>query len=171
VFITLGAFFSAFSVALACVNTCARILLAMARQGVLPAALGKVHARFRTPYVALLVTTGAMLAVVGVMTLFHMSAIDVFNYGGTLSSFGFITIYALIALAAPRYLRRIGELRKRDVLLSAVAIALMLVPAVTFFYPPQAPPIRWFPFVFIAYLVVGRLAFAAIATKRGMVTG
>ncbi len=159
VFITLGAFFSAFSVALACINTCARILLAMARRGTLAAGIGNVHATYRTPHTALLITTGAMLAIVAFMGLLHLAPIDIFNYGGTLSAFGFITIYALIALAAPRYLHRIGEMRRRDVVLSAVTIVLMLVPAVTFFYPPQAPPAKWFPYFFLAYLAVGWLGY------------
>lgn len=165
-FITLGAFFSAFSVALACINTCARILLAMAREGALPPAIGKVHHRFRTPHIALALTTGAMLFIVAVMAWVRLAPIDMFNYGGTLSAFGFITIYALIALAAPRYLHRIGEMRRRDVLLSVITLALMLVPAVTFFYPAQASPVRWFPFFFIAYLAVGWLTFTVFATKR-----
>ncbi|MDQ6931880.1 MAG: APC family permease [Candidatus Eremiobacteraeota bacterium] len=170
-FITLGAFFSAFSVALACVNTCARIVLAMAREGALPPSIGAVHSRYRTPHISLVLTTGGMLAIVGVMALLHLSPLDMFNYGGTLSAFGFITIYALIAIAAPRYLYRIGEMRRCDVLLSAITIGLMLVPTVTFFYPPQTPPAKWFPYFFVAYLAVGWVAFTIFAKNRRVVNG
>jgi amino acid transporter len=39
-----------------------RLLFAMAERGQMPAALGRVHARFRTPHVAIAATTAAMLA-------------------------------------------------------------------------------------------------------------
>ncbi|MDQ6930951.1 MAG: APC family permease [Candidatus Eremiobacteraeota bacterium] len=123
--ILIGACFSAFSVALACVSTSARIIVAMGRSEIFPPAATAVDPRHETPHVALGVSALAMLLVAYAMLALHWAPVDIFNYAGTLSAFAFIVIYAMIALAAPAYLRRIGECRPADVLVSAVAIAFL----------------------------------------------
>ncbi|GAC1578471.1 MAG: APC family permease [Candidatus Elarobacter sp.] len=158
--ITIGAMFSSFSVALACVSTCARIMLPMARDGFLPRGAGEVGRRYATPYAALAVTTAAMLAVALVMYALHVAPIDVFNFSGTLSAFGFIAIYLLITIAAVRYLRGTGELRARNVAVALAAIAFLVVPAVTLIYPVPPPPTNLFPYLFLGYLAAGWIGFA-----------
>jgi amino acid transporter len=54
---------SAIANAMAAQAAVARILFAMARDGKLPAVLGKVHPRFKTPYVSTLVVSGVSLLV------------------------------------------------------------------------------------------------------------
>ncbi|MBV8245840.1 MAG: APC family permease [Candidatus Eremiobacteraeota bacterium] len=166
VLITIGAIFSAFSVALACVNTAARIMMAMASRGLLPKRLAFVSPRYGTPVTALLISAGAMLALTFGALGLHVRPIDIFGYGGTLSSFGFIVIYGMIAVAAPLYLKRIGELRKRDVVISAVAVVLLLVPLATLFYPVPPPPSNWFVYWFVGYLVAGTALIYATTRPR-----
>ena len=63
-----------------------RILFAMARDGKLPAALARVHPRYRTPYVSTLVVAGISL-LVGVFFSHRLEVLaDVVNFGA-LSSF------------------------------------------------------------------------------------
>jgi amino acid transporter len=153
--ITIGAICSSFSVALACVNTGARILLPMADNGLLPRSLAAVHARYRTPYIALAATIAVMLAIGIAMWLLRVAPIDIFNYCGTLSSLSFIAVYFLISIAAPKYLRRIGELRAIDTAIAVLSWIFLIATAVTLFYPLPPPPTNYFPYAFLIYLALG----------------
>ena len=78
-----------------------------------------------------------------------------FGDAGTLAAFGFLVAYYLITLAAPMYLKRIGELERKHVVLAAVAVVALLVPTIGSFYPRPAWPVDLFPFIFMAYMAVG----------------
>lgn len=153
--IVIGAIFSAFSCCLACVNSAARIMLPMAQRGLLPRRIAAIHPRFHTPHVAIVVTAIAMLAIGLTMYVLHVAPVDSFNYCGTLSSLSFIAVYLAIAIAAPLYLKRIGEGRPIHTLVSIVACLFLLGTAVTLFYPAPPAPTNLFPYLFVAYLVVG----------------
>ncbi len=155
--IELGALCSAFSVCLACITTGGRVAYAMAAGGMLPAAFARIEPSHRTPNIAVTVLTAATLAIAVVALAARAAPIDVFDNCGTLSSFGFILIYALIAIAAPVYCRKLGALGPRDYAVSGVALLFCIVPAITLFAAP--PPQRWFGYFFIAYLAAGTLSF------------
>ncbi|MFZ0033277.1 MAG: APC family permease [Candidatus Cybelea sp.] len=157
--ITLGAVCSAFSVCLACITTAGRIAYAMATAGILPSVFTRIEPKHDTPNVAVTIVTATTLAVALAAFAFGVAPIDVFNNCGTLSSFGFISIYLLIAIAAAVYCRRLGVLRPIDAIVSAVASLLLLLTAVTLFYPVPAPPQRWFGYWFLAFLAAGWLWF------------
>jgi APA family basic amino acid/polyamine antiporter len=67
----------------------ARIFMAMARDGLLPASLARVHPRFRTPHVATVVTGIAVGGLAGVSNIDEM--VDLTNIG-TLSAFLLVCI-------------------------------------------------------------------------------
>ncbi|HKU80925.1 MAG TPA: APC family permease [Candidatus Tumulicola sp.] len=163
--IAIGALCSAFSVCLACITTGGRVAYAMAGAGVLPAPMSRIEPKHDTPNVAVTVVTACTLVVAAAALLGRVAPIDVFDNCGTLSSFGFLVIYALISIAAGVFVKRRGELRARDFAVCALAIALLLVPTVMLFYSIPAPPQRWFVFYFIAFLLAGRLWFAARAQR------
>ncbi|MDE2481115.1 MAG: APC family permease [bacterium] len=157
--ITIGAICSSFSVALACVNTAARIVLPMAQSRLLPRGLAAIHPRFRTPHVALAWTVAVMFAIGVGMYALHVAPIDIFNYCGTLSSLSFIAVYLLISVAAPKYLRRIGELRVVDTIVAALSCLFLAAAAITLFYPVPSAPTNWFPYLFLVYLAVGLVLY------------
>lgn len=157
--LTIGAIFSSFSVALACVNTAARIMLPMAESSLLPKILGTVNARFKTPQVALATVTVIMLLVGIAMYARGVAPIDIFNYTATLSSLSFIAIYLFIVVASTKYLRRVREIRTIDVIVAVAASLCLSGTAVTLFYPVPPPPITYFPYIFLAYLAFGLLLF------------
>ena len=160
--IAIGAIFSSFSVALACVTTCARIILAMTRKDLFPSGAAAIQPRFATPYVAVAVSVTAMVVIALAMFAAGVSPINIFNYSGTLSAFGFILIYAMIAIAAPRYLRRIGDHRVVDYAIAALALIFLFVPAVTLFYPAPPPPTNVFAYIFVVYILAGWIWFAFV---------
>lgn len=157
--ITIGAFCSAFSVCLACVTASGRILYAMAGARLFPPRFARVEPRHGTPHVAVSAIVIVTLAIALVALFLGVHPIDVFNDCGTLSSFGFIVIYALISIAALLYVRRIGELRAIDAAVAVVAVLLLIVPAITLIYPIPGPPQRWYAYYFVAYLIVGWIWF------------
>jgi len=164
--IAIGAIFSSFGVALACVTSCARIILAMSRKDLFPSAAGAIQPRFATPYVAVAISLAAMLIVSLAMFGARVTPINIFNYSGTLSAFGFIAIYAMIAIAAPLYLRRIGDHRPIDYVIAALALAFLFVPAISLFYPPPSPPTNAFAYIFLIYIVSGWLWFARLLQRQ-----
>jgi amino acid transporter len=164
--ILIGALCSAFSVCLACVTTAGRIAYAMARDGVVPAALAKIEPRHDTPHVAVTVATIAALAIAGCAMSAGVLPVDVFNNCGTLSAFGFIVIYLLISIAAGVYVKKLGSLRVADVAVCAIAVVLLALPAVWLVLSNPAPPQKWFPLYFVAFLLLGWGWFAWNASRR-----
>jgi amino acid transporter len=160
--IGIGAIFSSFGVALACVTSCARIMLAMTRKQLFPNPVGAIQPRFATPYVAVAISLSAMVVIALVMFAAGVTPINIFNYSGTFSAFGFILIYAMIAIAAPLYLRRIGDHRAIDYVIAGLALGCLFVPAISLFYPPPAPPTNAFAYIFVVYMLGGWLWFARV---------
>ncbi|GAC1508503.1 MAG: APC family permease [Steroidobacteraceae bacterium] len=164
--IIIGAICSSFSVALACVNTAARIVLPMAQAGLLPKALAGIHPRFKTPSGGLGSVVMVMFAIGVAMNFVNVAPLDIFNICGTLSALAFIVIYGMISIAAPLYLRRIGELRIVDALVSGITLIFLTGTAATLFNPAFAPPpTNRYPYFFIVYLVVGAILYL-IARNR-----
>ena len=163
--IDIGALLSSFSVTLAALNAGGRIVFTMSRNGLFPATLGQSHPAFRTPHVALGFFAAVMGAVGGGMLVAGVTPIDAFNDTATLGAFGFVAIYAFVALGAPLYLHRTGELRGRNIAIGAFTLALLAIPAVGSVYPAPPPPANVFPYIFLAYVAVG----IALLWRRGTV--
>lgn len=160
--ITLGVFLSFFACTLAAINSTARIIFSMARHGLFFEALGEAHETNRTPHVAVAVAAFITFAAPTACLAFGVSAFDAQGHFGTLCSFGFITVYLLITLAAPLYLRQIGQLTARAIAYSAGGLAFMGLPLLGTFGLPGSelfPPIDWpntlLAGTFFAYMLVG----------------
>ncbi|MCW2630435.1 APC family permease [Mycobacterium sp.] len=162
--ISLGAMASFFSLSLSCINAGARILYPMALHGAFPHAIGNTHDRNRTPHVAIAVYTVIVFAIPAVMQVFT-DPLTTFGDAGTLAAFGFLLAYYLISIAAPVYLRRRGELTTKNIAIMVLALLALLVPLVGSFYPLPPVPVRYFPYYFLAYLLVG-VAWLAFLHRR-----
>jgi amino acid transporter len=157
-----GALLSSFSITLAALNAGARVIYSMGRDGLFPAPLARSHGRFQTPHVALVVFSAIALIIGAGMIGAGLSPIDAFNDTATLGSFGFVAIYAFVAIGAPIYLRQRGELRPRHIAVAVGTIALLLIPAVGSVYPVPPPPSNYFPYAFATYMALG----AALLWRR-----
>ncbi len=162
--ICLGAILSFFSLTLSCVNAGARILMPMARHGMFSGHIGKVHVHNRTPHVAVTAYTAIIFAVVAVLLIFN-DPLTIFGDAGTLAAFGFLLVYFMVSVAAPAYLRARGELRPKNIAICVAAVVCLLVPTIGSFYPVPPAPVRYFPYVFAAYIVVG-LAWMGLVSLR-----
>jgi amino acid transporter len=152
--ISLGAMVSFFSLSLSCINAGSRILYPMALHGAFPKALGKCHDTNRTPHVAIAAYTILVFAIPTVMQAFT-DPLTTFGDAGTLAAFGFLTAYYMISVAAPVYLRRLGELKPKNIAVMVLALVALLVPLVGSFYPLPPVPVLYFPYYFLAYMLVG----------------
>ncbi len=83
------------------------------------------------------------------------TAADVFGWTGTLATYGFLTVYALVAVALPVFLRRRGAMTTRRLLLAVAAGGAVAVAAVGTVVPLPPAPYRYFPYGYLAYLLLG----------------
>ncbi|MBD2567099.1 APC family permease [Anabaena lutea] len=158
--VALGALFSFFACILGSINPAARVAFLMARHGLFHASLGNAHAANRTPHVAVTMCSFLTFLIPAVMSLFDIKLFESMGYLGAMCSYGFLTVYILISIAAPVYLHKIRKLRTRDVVFSVVAVAFMMIPVVgsvgipgsTMFPAPEAP-YNFFPYLFLLYIV------------------
>jgi amino acid transporter len=159
--VAIGALFSFFACVLGSINPAARVLFTMAQHGLLNASLGTAHASNKTPHVAVSICSLIMFLVPASMSLFHVKLFESMGYLGAICSYGFLTVYVLISIAAPVYLHKIGKLRPRDIVFSMLAVSFMLLPILgsvgipgSTLFPVPAPPYDAFPYLFLMYLMV-----------------
>jgi amino acid transporter len=119
-----GALISMFACVLACTTASARVLLRMAHGGLLPKALEQTDKKHGTPGAAVGLSAGLMLAATVGMQLQSFTGSDMYDLLGSLSVFGFLTAYALVALALPFARRAVGQ---HSHLLAAVSILTVAV--------------------------------------------
>ena len=147
---------SAFGCTLASFTAGCRVLFSMSRHGLLHSSVGETHKVNATPHVSVSWCAGIALAIGFIcMKVWGLGPVDLLNDGGTLSSYGFIIGYVLIAIAAPVYLRKHGILTPSALVLSVLALLFLLIPIVGSFYPVPDPPVRYFPYAFAIYLAIG----------------
>ncbi len=152
--VSIGAMVSFFSLSLSCLNAGSRIMYPMARHGIFSGHLGKAHATNRTPHVAVTVYIAMIFALPAFLMIFT-NPLTAFGDAGTLAAFGFLVAYYLITVAAPVYLKKLGELSWRNVVLACIAVLCLLVPTIGSFYPQPPYPVNLFPYVFLGWMAVG----------------
>ncbi len=153
-FMDVCALITMLSCTLACVTAAARVMLLMARNGLVAARLGGVHPRNRTPHLAVITTATVTLLLSVPLSIGRVSGETIYDWMGSLATYGFLVVYALVAVALPLYLRRRGKLTYPAILLSVLAVgAMALVLAGTLYPVPEAPK-NWLPYIFLLYLAV-----------------
>jgi amino acid transporter len=162
--ISIGAMVSFFSLSLSCLNAGSRIMFPMARHGIFTGHLGRAHATNRTPHVAVTVYIAMIFALPAVLMIFT-NPLTAFGDAGTLAAFGFLVAYYLITIAAPLYLKKLGQLRPHQIALAVIAVLCLLVPTIGSFYPRPAWPVDLFPYIFLAYMLVGA-TWLVVAHRR-----
>jgi amino acid transporter len=160
--INIGALLSFFSCTLACINSTARIIFSMARHGLFHDALGEAHETNKTPHIAVALSALITFFVPAAVSLAGINAFDAQGYFGTLCSFGFLLVYILVSVAAPIYLRAVGQLRKVHILYSILGCGFMFLPLFgtigipgSTLFPPPAFPNNLLVWIFVAYMAVG----------------
>jgi amino acid transporter len=166
--IAIGLGFSFFAIMLACVNAFSRMLFTMAREGVAPEAFGRVHPRYRTPYLGMLVLAPFMFVTPLVMKyIANADPASAFAYVVTPSTFGFILAYIFICVGAPVLLyRETGRVTALVVVAAVVGIAAMVATYVANVTPVPAWPYNILPYVFLGLMVVGGIVYLWLKSSR-----
>lgn len=153
--VAIGVMIAGFAATIAGINATARIVFSLAQQRMIPGWLGRTHAQNHTPHRAILSVSTIVFFFCSVLLQSGIRPLDILAYSGTLLSNGFLIIYLVIALSAPVYLRRLGQLRVKDLLISGLGVIAMLVPLASSLYPIPPAPYDSFPYLLMLWLVVG----------------
>lgn len=117
---------------LACLNAGGRLLFTLARRGRFWNAAGRLHPRWATPFVAVLVIAAAGAATTAALILGGVGAMDILVGAATLAAGCFLLAYAMVSAAAlvQRWKSGSGYGKLAHALLSILAIAAMLLPII-----------------------------------------
>jgi len=125
----------------------------MGRYQFIHRSMGLVHVKHQTPYVAILIATA--LATLIPILLLSQGPMNTYDITGTVSTFGFITAYILISIAAPVYLAKQGQLKTRNIIYSVIGIAAMGGAFFGALYPIPSYPYNILPYIYFGYLALG----------------
>jgi amino acid transporter len=153
--LSFGAMVSFFALCLSCINAGGRVIYAMGRHGIFHESTAQSHATNETPHIAVTVMSGLAFLVPTALTLGHAATLDVFNWVGTMAAFGFMVAYFLVTVAAPVYLKSLGELKAPNLFMTGAALLLLCIPAVGSVWPLPPAPVLYFPYMFLVYMAVG----------------
>ncbi len=164
--LSIGAMVSFFALCMSCLNAGGRVIYAMGRHGLFHAATADAHEKNETPHIAVILMSLLAFSVPSAMIMGGVEPLDAFNDVGTCAAFGFIVAYGLVTLAAPVYLKRLGELNGQHVFGSVAALILLAIPAVGSVYPIPDPPVQYFPYGFLVYMAIGIIWITLVYRRK-----
>ncbi|WP_159502485.1 APC family permease [Microbacterium sp. 18062] len=110
-----------------------RVLFTMGRDHVLPGVVGRTHRRWGTPVGALVVSLPVVTLVPLALVLGGVDVRAAMHLTIALGGAGYIVAYVLVCVAAPLFLRRIGELTPGAVVTAVVSAVALTAALVAFF--------------------------------------
>jgi amino acid transporter len=165
--IDFGAFISMFACVLACTTAAARVLLRMAHGRLLPALFERTSAKHGTPGAAVAVSAGFMLVSTAAMQLRSFNGSEMYDLFGSLSVFGFLTAYALIAVALPFARRAAGQHSHALAAVSALTVVVLVMVAVFDLRSTADALHARIPWIYLASIAAG-IGWYAIRRKRAV---
>lgn len=155
--LTVGAVVSFFACTLACITAAARTALLISSHGGLPTHLSRAHSVNQTPHVAV-VASGIATALPAVwLTVRHASGFEVYGWLGTIATFGFVTAYLLVVLAALVHLRRRSRLSAWRIGLGGLTLSFLGWALIGSLNLDAKGAERWLAPVYFVLLVLGVL--------------
>jgi amino acid transporter len=163
-FLTIGAVVSFFACTLACITASARTALLFSAHGTLPVHLSRAHRTNQTPHVAVVVSGVATLLPAAWLTLRHSSGFDLYGWLGTIATFGFVTAYLLVVLAAIVRLKRQKKLTPWRIAIGNVTLLFLGWAFAGSLNLGAKGPERWLAPIYFTLLLAGVL-FGGIFRK------
>ena len=161
-----GALVSMFACVLACTTAAARVLMRMGHGGLIPHLFAATNRRHGTPGPAIALSAGLMLLATALLEVRFFTGSDIYDLLGSLSVFGFLTAYALVALALPFGRRARGERWRLIVVISALTIAVVSLIAIFDLRSSADPAHARIPYIYVGYMVAGIAWHALRRLKR-----
>jgi amino acid transporter len=153
-FIDLGVMVTMLACTLACITAAARVLMLMGHNGLAPRGMTATHEKNKTPHIAILASGLITLVLSGALVLGKVSGETIYDWMGSLAVYGFVTVYALVALALPIYMRRRRRPFAGAAVLAALSVMAMALVLEGTLYPVPDAPKNLLPYYFLLYLVV-----------------
>jgi amino acid transporter len=155
--VDIAAILGLFSCFLAVQNATVRVLFAMGRERVLPAALGRVHSRFHSPHVAIYTLTASSIAIgIGLAAWLGSGVTDVYGWTGSLGTVAIVIVYIMANVALIRYFAKDPERNIfKHVILPILGIVALAYPLYFVAKPGQSYPYNLVPYVVLVWIVLG----------------
>src|SRR5580692_3680100 len=174
-FIAIGITCSMFACALACLTAGSRMLLSLGHDGLLPKFFAHTSKHTKAPHIAIWAVAIPMTVIPVAYIAAGSSDAGLSSEEGTLATYGFMLAYALVALAAPLYLRKIGENKPLAWVIGVLgAVTMLFVFYVNWIptaipndiFPPLAGSFKALPYVFLVWTAVGLIWYFVIKFTR-----
>jgi amino acid transporter len=145
------------------------VLLKMAHGKMLPARLERTNRRHGTPGTAIALSVGLMFAVTVTLALRGVTGADMYDLLGSLSVFGFLTAYALVAVALPFARRALGQHSHWVTGISVLTVLVMIL--IVVFDLRSATDVNHarIPWIYLSYIAAG-LALYVVRRKKAVVS-
>jgi amino acid transporter len=163
--IDIGAAVAMFACVLACTTAAARVLMRMAHGALLPAVLERTSKRQGTPGVAVALSAGLMFAATAALSLRGVAGSDMYDWLGSLSVFGFLTAYALVAAALPFARRALGQHSHWVAGISVVTVLVMILIVIFDLRSAADENHARIPWIYLGYIAAG-VAWYALRRKK-----
>jgi amino acid transporter len=139
-------------------NSVVRIQYGMGRAGALPRQLGWTLPDRRTPYVAIAIQTAISVAIT-LIAGWIWGPETSFGFLGFMIGLAAAVAFILILLAALRYFHRErpSESPLFNYVVPAIGIVILIPVVYTSFYPSPGYPLKWAPWVLVAWAAAGVL--------------
>jgi amino acid transporter len=164
--VDIGVLISMFAATLGCITAAARVLLLMSHNGLAHATLRQVHTRHQTPSAAVIMTGALACLPAAWLAGRGANGGEIYGWMGSFATYGFITVYGLVAVALPISLHRRHKLRAGPLLIAIAAAAAMLFALEGSVYPVPPRPYSWLPYLYVVYLVVAMSQFLIGRRRR-----
>lgn len=153
-FIDVGVMVTMLACTLACITAAARVLMLMGHNGLAPMRVAAIHHHNKTPYKAVL-AIGVVTFILSIaLVAGHVSGETIYDWMGSLAVYGFVTVYALVAVALPVFLQKRGRPIVGALLLAGLSVIAMAIVLEGTLYPIPDPPKNHLPYYFLLFLVV-----------------
>jgi len=150
-----GALVSMFACVLACATAASRVTLRMSHAGILPRGLQSTSRAHGTPVPAILISSALMFLATAAMAIRCVAGFDMYDLAGSLSVFGFLTAYALVALAVPFAERSLGQASIWISLFSALTVIVIVLIAIFDIRSSSDLLHARIPYIYLAYIAIG----------------
>ena len=153
--IDFGAFISMIACVLACATAAARVLMRMAHSRLIPAIFARTNPKHGTPGPAILLSVGLMLLGTAVLNFRNVTGSDMYDLFGSLSVFGFLTAYSLVAIALPFARRARGQHSLHITAVSVLTVLVMVLIALYDLRSTSDEVHARIPWIYLVYLAAG----------------
>lgn len=159
--IDFGALISMVACVLACTTAAARVVLRMTHAGLLPAVFEQTNQRHGTPGAAIALSAGLMFVGTAAMQLRGFTGSEMYDLMGSLSVFGFLTAYALVAVSLPFARRAVGQHSLAVAAVSALTVLVLVLITVFDLRSTADAAHARIPYLYVMYIAVGFVWYAA----------